>query len=67
LTTRRALTLIELLVVISISVKLHTLLDETAVLTPWLQIGNTSNDPVALTAIAHSLKDFMFHRVLESY
>jgi len=35
-----------------ISVKIHTLLDGTPVLTRWLEITNTSDKPVALTAVS---------------
>jgi len=35
-----------------ISIKVHTLLDGTPVLTRWLEITNTSDKPVALTAVS---------------
>ncbi|MBI4585946.1 MAG: alpha-galactosidase [Planctomycetes bacterium] len=38
--------------ILPITVKLHTLLDGTAVLTRWLEISNTSGKTLALTAVA---------------
>jgi hypothetical protein len=38
--------------VLPIALKLHTILDGTAVLTRWLEITNTSAKPLALTAVA---------------
>jgi alpha-galactosidase len=38
--------------IVPITVKVHTLLDGTAVLTRWLEITNTSDKPVAIAAVA---------------
>ena len=43
---------IHLLSLRSIRVKVHTLLDGTPVLTRWLEITNTQDKPVALTAVS---------------